>query len=731
MIWAEKTTSSEGLDLPQVLAILMRRKWLILFFAVLGTSLATLGYLDQPARYHAESVLALNVRKLQALPTEAVISSLPQESPVLRTEVDVIGSRSMAEKVLAGLQAEGFDVGANFGLPAQVPDNVQPGGATWKSKRAEREGTRERALVDHLMSGVRVTNDGRSYTIYISFSCASPGLAAAVANAYAEAYIDYQVDVQTSATRRVSDWLGARLVNLRSELERSEHAATSFREKSGIVKSNGTTLLSQQIGGLNAELANLRAELAGSVARLSTALDVSNSKGGLALPEVLNSAAIQQLRTEEARVKRLLAQISESGAVKNPQIPQLTSELETLRAQIGIEVEQIVDSLRNEIEVGKRQQSGLEASLRQLQAEMSKANEAIVEADQLDREASANRAIYESYLARYKQTIEQDGMATPEARIITRAVPSGLPAGPNLRVWLLGGLLFGLAAGLAATVALEVRRTLLRGGGEDESEVGIPVVGRIPELAFQQRGAASDLIRHGRSQFAHAIAEVQTRLRLACRTSAVPVIAVTSAEVGEGKTLVAACLARSLAATGMRTILVDANLHAPGVAQELGIHPAHTVDEVAGHDLPLDDLVCRDMSSGVDAICAHSVNVPAEQLLGNEGFTRLVCTLRRSHDIVIVDSPSVSTGSGALVVSSLADSTVLVVPEGADPMRTAHAVRKLKLAGGVIAGVIANTVPRMRPARRNVVSIFSDHILSPTETRRQATTGDTPSIAIT
>ena len=476
MIWSEKQSAPEEFVLPRVLTVIVERRWSILACLVAGVAIAAVGYLDQPSRYGAEAVLALDVRKFQALPTESVVSPLPQESPVLRTEVDIISSRSMAERVLADLQAEGIDAAKGFGLTAE-----NGAGQAALSDRMNRAGTDRRVLLDSLISGVRVTNDGRSYTIYVAFSGMEPEFTAAVANAYAEAYINYQVDVQTTATRRVSDWLGTRLVSLRSELERSEHAATLFREKSGIAKSNGTTLLSQQIAGLNTELARLRAQLAGSVARLATAVDMSDGKTGLALPEVLNSVAIQQLRTEEARLKRQLAAISESGAVKNPQIPELTSQLETIQAQIGAEVEQIVDSLRTEIEVTRRQQTGLEASLKQLQAEMSNANEAIVQADQLDREASANRAIYESYLTRYKQTIEQDGIAMAEARIISRAVPSGSPSSPSASAWLIGGLVFGLAAGAVAALLLELRASFQRRPHPGESRAVIPHDLGMPE----------------------------------------------------------------------------------------------------------------------------------------------------------------------------------------------------------------------------------------------------------
>lgn len=726
MIVSGSPGASEEPVVPRAISVVLQRKWLILAFLATGVFGSTVGYLDQPPRYFAETVLALDVRKFQALPTESVVSPLPQESPALRTEIDIITSRSMGETVLADLKKAGIDVAKGLGLTGQAAAGLAK--AT-TAERTRQTSIDDRTLLDALLAGVRVTNDGRSYTIYISFTGANPEFPAIVANAYAEAYIHYQVDVQTTATRHVSDWLGTRLVSLRSELERSEHAATEFREKSGIVKSDGTTLLSQQIAGLNTELSKLRAQVAGASARLETALEASKAEGGLALSEVLNSPAIQQLRTEEARLKRSLATISESGALKNPQIPELKSQLETIQAQIGVEVGQIVESLRNEIEISRRQQAGLEASLKQMQAEMSAANEAIVQADQLDREASANRAIYESYLARYKQTIEQDGIAMAEARIISRALPPAAHASPNGSAWLLGGIVFGLAGGLLAAALLELRAHLLRKAEPHATHAGIPILGRIPELSPKQRSGIAMLICQGRAAFADAVADLQGRLRLSARASNGLTVSVTSAGPREGKTFIAACLARSLAATGLRTVLVDANLSSPAVAREFSVHPVRTVvDLVTARDgTSLDDVLCSDEASGVDLVCAGVADGPVEHVLGHEAFSRLLTRLKRDYDAVVVDCVSVSTGSGALLVSALVGTTIFVIPAGGEASQTANALGKLSAAGVVVDGLVVNEAARGTLNRR--ASPAADvHAVSESR-RRTETPVDRPSIA--
>jgi uncharacterized protein involved in exopolysaccharide biosynthesis/MinD-like ATPase involved in chromosome partitioning or flagellar assembly len=707
MIWLEAMPANDDTSTPRFLAALINRRLILLSCAAAGLCAATIGYLNAPVRYRAEAVLALDVRKLQALPTESVVSPLPQESPVLRTELDIIGSRMMAERVLASLRSSGTDIDSN-GIVTRLKDDDLTGTKKTAILSPEQAEARDRVVIDQLISNVRVINDGRSYTIYIVFQGNSAEYAATIANAYGEAYIDYQIDLQTTITRRVSEWLGERLVSLRGKLEKSEQAATSFREKAGIVKSNGTTLLSQQIAGLNTELASLRGKLAGSEARLSTALSAQSSDG-LALAEVLGSAAIQALRAEEARVNRELMEINESGALKNPRLPQLHSQLGSLRTQIADEVDQVVSSLRNEIEVNRRQQEGLEANLRQMQEEMAAASQAVVQADQLDREASADRAIYESYLARYKQTIEQDGLATAEARMISRAMPSRRPNSPDPLTWLLGGFLLGASGGLAAVFLLELRKSLRLSPEAIEQKAGVPIIGRIPELSRGERQRAPALVRDGRSPFARALADLQAYLKLLERPGSVPAIAVASAEDGEGKTFIVANLARSLAAAGVRTIVVDANLRNPGVAREFYIQSAPHLEQVISHEFSLDGAIQRDHASCVDVVCARTSEAPSEFIIGNGKFPKLIAELKRRYDLVLIDMPSAASGFDMMRISALADSTIVVVRDESRHVSKAIALmRRMRAAGQSTSGIILNSVSRRSLQQRLMFSPVSD-----------------------
>lgn len=485
MIISEIPSAGARTSLPQFLALLKRRKYMLTIPTLAGLCIGLAGYSTAPWSYVSEAVLVLDVRRVQALPTESVVSPLPQESPVLRTELDVINSRMMARKVIQRLEAQGVAVLTDEPATTLLSTWTERfrdlfDGAAYAQRATSptvdetKAAAIERRKTDILISNLRVTNDGRSYTIFITYRAPDPAYAAKVANAFGEAYLAHQIEVQQSATRRVGEWLGERLVTLRAALETSEKAAENFRQKAGLAEANGVTFQAQRVAAINAEIVASTGALSLAQARLNTAIALREKNDTPALTEILASPAIQALRLEEAKVERRLAELQSAGAVKSAEIPSLFSERDALRKQIGAEVDQIIRSLSNEIAIAERRRDAMEANLRDAQKELFKADQAQVEAAQLEREANANRAIYESYLTRYKQTIEQDGIAAPEAQMISMAEPASARASPRLLTWLLLGFGIGGVAAAAGTVFREAIDGALREVKTPENATGAP-----------------------------------------------------------------------------------------------------------------------------------------------------------------------------------------------------------------------------------------------------------------
>src|SRR5260370_33935447 len=119
------------------------------------------------------------------------------------------------------------------------------------------------------------------------------------------------------------------------------------------------------------------------------------------------------------------------------------------------EMNRILAGVAGEVEVARKKEAQLAQSFQEMESQLGDAAHSGVRLIQLQREADANRSIYETFLARYKQAMEQESLAVPDARLISRAVPAEDPLYPNKLRFLLLGTVGGLAIGGAPAFASE------------------------------------------------------------------------------------------------------------------------------------------------------------------------------------------------------------------------------------------------------------------------------------
>lgn len=674
MIISDVSSGNARQPLADLLDTIKRRRTLIIAPLLAGVAIGVIGYLMAPLSYVSESVLVLDMRRVQALPNESAITPLPQDSPVLRSELDIISSRMMARKVIDILQADNVNVPTAFRsgtVLSAPPENA-------KQVREARDvdaAARERQRIDLLLSRLRVNNDGRSYTIFISYRASDPVYAAKVANAFVTAYLDHQIDVQQSAARRVSEWLGEKLVSLRSDLEGAERAAEDFRQKSRLAGDPGQiSFQAQRVAALNTEIVAATGAVSLAEARLRTAESLKTNNEAPALTEVLASPAIQSLRNEQARVERQLDELRSNGALKSAEIPVLTAERDALKQQVTAQVDEIIKSLSNEIKIARQRRSGLEDALTAAEADLAQANQAQVQAVQLDREANASRTVYESYLTRYKQLIEQDGIAVPEAQMISAAEPATAKASPNLANWLLLGLGLGGLVSLLATVSREAFDKIRPAQTASFILPGIPAATLLP---LTPQLTVPMLVNRGldpASAFGRAIKSVHDRLRFLSRGRDSLSLAIISLGDSETKALLITALAQQFAASGVAVAVIDATNQHSRLSQALGLPETGQGTASTGRKLSGATLN-HDHGSGIDII------TPGQQVEG-EWLSELIAQLRTDHKIILVDLPSVADDKRSVLLSRAADTALLVAQPDRNDQPANHALIQTMAALG-------------------------------------------------
>ncbi len=181
-------------------------------------------------------------------------------------------------------------------------------------------------------------------------------------------------------------------------------------------------------------------------------------------------------------------------------------------------------------------------------------------------------------------------------------------------------------------------------------------------------------------------------------------LAVTSPEIGEGKTLTAINLAISLAREVDYTVLlVDADLRNPGVHTYFGIHPERGLSDYLLDDVPLAELLIH--PSGIGRFVILPGGKPLEnssEMLNSPKMARLVDELktRYSSRIVLFDLPPLLSTADTLAFSPYVDAALLVIEEGRTPAQEIERATKLLLQNTNLIGTVLNKSHTMKPSDR-------------------------------
>jgi uncharacterized protein involved in exopolysaccharide biosynthesis/Mrp family chromosome partitioning ATPase len=671
MIESQAPTQAGLSGVREVLRLVNRRKIIILAPAVLIAGIAwTIASTTVP-RFTATAAVTLLVSKVQIVERE-VVSRLPLESSTLRSEIDVIRSRSLNEEVVVKLGLTSDPAVAREAHAWLSPwpyaargmrDAVRRffPGIIGKDSAATSDWapTLTRAqLVDWLIGNLNVSNDGRSLTIVVSFTSENPERAAQIANAITQTYLDDQVLAKNRATMMASNWLGERVTKIREQLETSEAAVDEYRRKSGLLEVKGATIPAARLADLNAQLGNARAERTRGELRLQAAQESDLET----LPDIVASPTIQRLRKDLAEVNLSIFEIrAHSPSYK---LTDLEARAAMLQTAIKEETKRIIATLSSEVQLARKKEAELTQTFQEMETQLGDAAHSSVRLIQLEREAAANRSIYETFLARYKQAAEQESLAAPDARLISRAEPPEDPIYPNKLRFLLLGTLGGLAIGGALAFARDGFDRRIRRVSEIETVTGIPVFGLLPKVSRWRGLRPQDYpVEDPHSRFGTALTRVHTALRAPQSLDHKQVILVTSAQPGDGKTSFCVGLARSFAKSRKRVLVIDADPYRSQIATAFGASKFPTFGPIVEERVRLGDLVQADAKSA-----AHFIAAPSEDdlrlLLHSGGFTTLLEEARQAYDIVIMDTAPVLTSADAALIGRFADTRLLLVRWG-------------------------------------------------------------------
>ena len=469
-----------------------------------------------------------------------------------------------------------------------------------------------------------------------------------------------------------------------------------------MIDADGSTLTEQQLKEINSQLLLARAELDGSRAKLGRVRElVSRGSGFDSIAEVLASDVIRDLRKEQSELIRREAQLRARYGERHPNIIEIKDERRDLDRQIQSEVSRIIVGLENEVAVAATRVASLERSLEATTAAAGEKEQDRVRLRELQREATSNRTLYENFLARFKETRQQEDLQEADARVISRATLPVDNSSPRTTLNLALAFVASTLLGVGTAFVREYLDDRFRTPRDLEETLDLAVLATVPALKEKDlAGAQAEKAPHRfvkakpLSAYSESFRELQAALALSDVDNPPKSILITSSLPNEGKTTTAISLATSMVRAGLRVVLVDADLRRPSIQKTIGARKSEfDMIDFLSHSCKLDDALQKSEDAGFEYLATTRQPANPADLLASDAMKDLLAQLRQQFDMVIVDSPPVLPVSDSKSLSPHLDKVVFVVKWQDTPKTAAEqSVAKLKEFGADIAGAVFEQV---------------------------------------
>ncbi len=661
--------------------------------------------------YTAEGQVLVGIEQVKINKIEDLTAGVDTQAERVATEIGIIRARNMAEKIINRL---GLENDPEFNPTLRPPGPLQSFFAwqtliphDWLAQHtpfhadAPAPGGNPALvmsqIVENFLAELKVTNDGQSRIIDISFESPNPNTAAEVVNALADAYIVARLDQKFESARRANVWLADRLNSLRQEVLVSEDAVEKFRAQNGLLRAKDSTLMTQEVSQVAAEAITAhtkRLEAQSRLARIQQSGGAHNAAPDDNITEVLQSPLIQQLRNQEADASRRLADLSAQYGERHPRVIQVKAEIADIRGKITNEVAKIIDSLRNEVGTEQTRENSLNAMLDNLKSQAAKSSIADVQLRDLERQAEANRTLYENFLDQFKLTSSQDRFQQPDASIISRAAVPQQPSFPQKGALVLMSALASLTFGAFLALLCQHLDVGVRSMEQVKNLLHLYPLGMVPAPpGLASSKLAREVIDRPMSAYSEAVRAIHTNLMLSDVDTRPRVVLVTSSLPGEGKSTLALSLAQIGARYGQKVVLVDGDLRRPSIHRMAAVTAKPGLVDWLVDRVAFEDILQRHAIGGIDVITAGELPTIPPNLLSSERFKQLLRGLGERYDLVVLDSAPVLALPDTRVLSLLADRTIFAVRWASTSYRVANAaLQQLHDSGGHVAGAVLTAV---------------------------------------
>ena len=552
--------------------------------------------------------------------------------------------------------------------------------------------------------------------IDVRFTHSDPQVAAKVVNAVVTVFVRSNLEKKNEANATTGEFLSKRVADLQGQIREGEEKLVNYAKSKEILSldQNQNTVV-ERLAVLNRQLLDAEKERTDAEAAFRAA-----QRPGAAEAKAEDSAkAIAEYETKLAdlRAKRdqlLVDNTEEWFEVKevNQQIAVLEKQLKDTRTQTTNIVK---TNLETRFHEAKAKEDALRAAYEKQRGETMTQNEAAINYRIIQQEIETNKELLTGLLQRSKENDVVLAGTPNNIHIIEYAIAPDEPIGPaRLRVIVLAFLL-SLGFGIALAILLEYLNDTVRSSEDVEKTLRLPTLAVIPAIGNAKAARRRLLTGIGpngrnprellltaepRSALAEAYRHLRTSVLLSTAGRPPKTILVTSSVPSEGKTTTAINTAITLAQTGAKVLIIDADMRRPRLHSIFDVEKTRGLSSILSSEMNEQEILSivipmavEQSQNGLFLLTAGPIPPNPAELIGSEQMRRLVSVFEPAFDYIVIDSPPIASFTDGVLLSSLVDGVLLVVHGGRSSRDVVRRSQQLLMdIGAKIFGVVLNNV---------------------------------------
>ena len=684
---------AEAIDLTKYISAVRRRWLLLLICCLVAGAYAVLRYSLTEKVYRATTTIQIERKRLSLLALgQAGWLEDWWNLEYYPTQYRLLRSRGMAERVVLNLRLH-EDPSFNS-RAAQLDPGKSGDSADSSAQLAE--------LAQGVQAGLSVSPIKDTQLVELSYESSSPELAARIANGYADVFIEWGIEDRSSTVDKASTFLRAQIETLRDEIEERQKQLNAYATDSDFALDPGGEALIERRQSLEKQYNQVISE---RISREAAYRELQQQNPGT-LAQSSSNPLVAELKTEVILLESEYANKLDTYTEEWPEMVTLKQTIEDKKNQL----QQLLDETYREttgqayaaLQKARREEQSLEAELQALAADARLQNSTTLNFINQTTYIDTRKELLAELVKRQSETEVASRVQTSRdetnVRVVDRAIVPGHPFAPSLQADLTKALLLGLMMGVGFVVLLEYLDRTVKTPEELEALLRIPTLAVIPDIEEARRGS-SLRVRYGKSAYSYnygygygygakpgekkaegeriellphhssrlAVSEAYRSLRTALLLSTaeeLQMVALTSAEPGEGKTATTTNLAVVMAQLGRRVLIIDGDLRRPRMHKVFKVSNRTGLVSYLTSNVDLDSLFIETEVPNLSICPSGPIPPNPSELLSSDRMKELLKDLRRRFDFILIDTPPILPVADAIILGSLTDGVVVCARTG-------------------------------------------------------------------